>query len=355
MKYLLHLARVTEDADQVATRREDGLTIVFTLWLVVGLFLDGFAHENLLEEGESFITPWHAVFYAGFLATSVWVWTIAHRYRDRGSETLRVPRGYGAMVLGLIVFAIGGIGDGLWHTIWGVETGIDGLLSPTHLLLFGGLVLLVSTPLRASTNRSVPAFTGFAPLVSAGLSLALVGFFLNFAWGLGIHELTKTSYDPVTASGEPEVIAGVASTLVTTMVLFVFAVWLLARLHPPIGTFAGMFFAVALLVTLGFDEGWFGPPAAAVGGFVLDVGTRSIARTKRQPMMAAASATLALWATYFALLTVTGEVAWSHEIWLGAVVLNVMLAVVIAGAMQPRSDGGPGELEVDLHPAAAGN
>ena len=38
-------------------------------WFVGGLFLDGWAH-NHIPELESFFTPWHAVFYTGFLAVA---------------------------------------------------------------------------------------------------------------------------------------------------------------------------------------------------------------------------------------------------------------------------------------------
>ena len=37
-----------------------------------------------------------------------------------------------------------------WHTILGVETGLDALLSPTHLLLFIGMAAILTTPVRAA-------------------------------------------------------------------------------------------------------------------------------------------------------------------------------------------------------------
>ncbi len=53
------------EGDQ-ATRREHFVYVFFGLWLLAGLSLDGWAHRNR-PELESFFTPWHAVFYAGFI------------------------------------------------------------------------------------------------------------------------------------------------------------------------------------------------------------------------------------------------------------------------------------------------
>ncbi len=48
---------------------EELLTVLLATWLIIGLFLDGWAHDNV-PELESFLTPWHAVFYSGFVATA---------------------------------------------------------------------------------------------------------------------------------------------------------------------------------------------------------------------------------------------------------------------------------------------
>ena len=44
--------------------------VVLGTWVVGGLFLDGWAHVN--QPGlETFFSPWHGVFYLGFLVSSV--------------------------------------------------------------------------------------------------------------------------------------------------------------------------------------------------------------------------------------------------------------------------------------------
>lgn len=49
----------------------------------------------------------------------------------------------------------------LWHSRFGIEAGIEALLSPTHLVLALGGMLMVSGPLRAAgfrlTDRPLPS------------------------------------------------------------------------------------------------------------------------------------------------------------------------------------------------------
>src|SRR3712207_9367096 len=49
------------------------VTVAAATWLMVGLFVDGWAHNNLDTSLESFFTPWHALFYSGFTACAGWL------------------------------------------------------------------------------------------------------------------------------------------------------------------------------------------------------------------------------------------------------------------------------------------
>lgn len=64
----------------VTTARQDLVTTATGLWLVLGLFTDGWAHVNL-PGLESFFTPWHAVLYSGFGATAAWIALLGWRNR----------------------------------------------------------------------------------------------------------------------------------------------------------------------------------------------------------------------------------------------------------------------------------
>lgn len=314
--------------------------------MTVGLFLDGYFHQNLDSDGESFLTPWHGVFYAGFTASALWLAGMSRR-RAPGAVDWRLsflPAGYEGARLGLVVFALGGIGDAAWHGAFGVERGIDALLSPTHLLLFAGLVLILTAPLRAA--RAAPENRPGRWIVTGSVisATALVGFFLNFAWGLGIAAFTRVPYDPVSDAGETAVIAGVASMLVTTVVLFSAARVLLAAGPVPAGAVTVLFTVTALLVSVAFDEDAEGVVAAVLAGLVFDAAVR--ARTRPPQGSRAVEFGLAaavLWFGYLGLLQALDGIEWQAEIWLGAAVLCSLCAAALGALTSPARTYAPGD------------
>lgn len=325
-------ARPTQEAD--ATTREHLLTLLASFWLTIGLFLDGYAHEHLLDGDESFLTPWHLVFYSGFAAAAMVMWRLAERRRHAGQGLVdALPTGYRGAATGLGLFTVGGVGDAAWHTRFGVETGIHALLSPTHLLLFAGLVLMMTAPYRATRSTAAAADgsswrEAWPAVASVLLTTALVGFFLNFVWGLGTGALTRVAYDPVTEAGEDQLIAAVGSTLVTTLVLFGAALALLRGRRAPLGSCTLLFGFVALAVAAAFDEDPVGVLAAVVAGAVLD----ALLRTQLPLRTVFGTAAASLWLTYYLLVALDGPIAWHAEVWTGTVVLNGLAAVALVTA-----------------------
>lgn len=80
-----------------------------------------------------------------------------------------IPAGYGPSVVGLALMAAGGVGDMLWHILFGIEQALSAALSPTHLLLFFAGSLAFLGPVRAlaargggaSLGEELPALLGF--------------------------------------------------------------------------------------------------------------------------------------------------------------------------------------------------
>ena len=157
-----------------------GLSTIF----LGGLYLDGWAH-NHGKVDQSFFTPWHAFFYAGFALTAIRPASngrceLAPRLHAGGAA---LPPGYGLALLGSAIFAAGGVGDLIWHTLFGIEEDFEAFVSPTHLMLGAGLALMVSAPLRAAWHR--PGGRGWQQLGPALLSLCLLTaaftFFMMFS------------------------------------------------------------------------------------------------------------------------------------------------------------------------------
>ena len=166
--------------------RRDLVTELLGLWLVLAVFLDGWAHINL-PSLETFFTPWHAALYSGMLATAAWTAVVIWRNRTPGQPLLRtVPPGYRGTAVGVVLFAIAGGLDLLWHELLGIEVSLDALVSPTHLLLGFSLFLILGTAVRSaraaghcSRPRRNLAWTP-AALFAVVLMTGLGAFFLIY-------------------------------------------------------------------------------------------------------------------------------------------------------------------------------
>ncbi len=164
--------------------RYDWAMVALCAWLIGGLYLDGWAHSHK-SELETFFTPWHAVLYSGFAASAGFVFaTFLVNIRRGFAWQSALPPGYMLSLAGAVIFLVGGLGDMVWHIIFGVEEDVDALLSPTHLSLALGGTLILSGPLRSAWLRTDDG-GGRLRLLPGILSLAFLlctfTFFTQFA------------------------------------------------------------------------------------------------------------------------------------------------------------------------------
>lgn len=161
--------------------RYDAIVVATSLWMGAGLYWDGWAHGYRLPD--SFWTIWHAAFYSGFAACAVAILAPVVMAKPRvGSWREAVPAGYGYAVAGVLIFAVGGLFDMVWHTLFGIEFSTDALLSPSHLLLGTGAALIVSAPFVAAPRRARTDLAGQLPgVLSLTLLLGVFTFFTLFA------------------------------------------------------------------------------------------------------------------------------------------------------------------------------
>lgn len=340
--------------------RADAVTLALSFWLIIGLFVDGWAHNNLLEL-ETFFTPWHALFYSGFTACAAWIAYQVIRAQESGARGLAaVPVGYGLAVVGIVVFGIGGIGDFTWHTLFGIEQDIDILFSPTHLLLMVGMALIVTSPLRsamaARTGREVPRLRSFLPaLLSLALLTALVSLFFMY------FSIFTDIWSPVTSEanypgsfgdfGEDYfMVSGIGAALITNLILVAPVLFLLKRWQPPFGSVTLLFTVVAVMSTalMAFETAVTIVPAV-VGGLVADLLLRRLRPSPQRPAafrLAGALLPFAVFATYYAVLGLTTDgIVWELEMVPGLVVYNMLAGLVLAQLMLPSA--------ADPAPAAA--
>lgn len=318
-----------------ADRRHDVAGTVFSLWIVLGLFLDGWAHNA--GKPEDFWTPWHAVLYSGFAAAVLWFAAERSRRRRRGEGPDDDP----LVLLGFAAFAVAGVGDAVWHSIFGVEEDIAALLSPTHLALMLGGIVLISAPLRRLEDTTVEeGWRRSYPTVAAvTLTTAVVAFFLQFASPFHILH----SAERYAASGtEADHVLGVVGILLTNALLVAAVGWAAARRPLPIGAGTAVVGGIALLVAGlgGFDRIEL-VAAAVVGGLAFDLALR------RGMHLPAALLVLAavLWPAWFGIYHLRWGLGWPAEYGPGTVAFALLTAGgvgLLVGARPSPAPSGAG-------------
>ena len=326
--------------------RLDWLAALAAAWMVAGAWIDVWSHHG--DALESFFTPAHGVLYTGFLATAV-VLLLASLRRARGRLSVQPPHGYRVALVGVPLFLVGGLGDALWHTLFGIEQDLDALLSPTHLLLGFGSLLMASGPFAAAWARSretdadpsieVPA------LISLGLVVSVVVFFTSFAnpfslpvaAGEGLGALANLGVEGegevATTSALVEQALGVASILLLVTVLMAAVLLIALRWRVPRG-------GLALIVALGVGgsvlphQTLVFVPAVVLAGLLADLLARSARPAVDRQSALVLFAFLApaiLVGVYLAAIELTVGVAWPTALWSGSIVLAGGVGVGLAG------------------------
>ena len=319
--------------------------MVFGLWTIVGLFLDGWAHSH--QKPESFFSPWHGVLYSGFMAAALWAGWIAWRRRRPDRSLLQtMPPGHLVSLVGFVIFGIGAGGDLIWHEVFGIEENVEALLSPTHLLLLVGGAVALSAPLRTRL-RSPEVEVSRAEFLPALLSLTLLtavgAFFLSYlspfaTTAVGFSNATTHTHDlsHLTPSLAAELRENWAlgAIFVTTIVLLVPALLARRRWKTPPGTFVFLY-TVLLVAQAGLNgfEQW---PLIAIGPVVGAVVDISIGRGYPAWLLGGL-VPLAAWVTYFLVFELQNGVGWSPEMWAGVTLMTALVGGVI-GALTSSSD-----------------
>ena len=314
--------------------REEAIGILLAVWAVVGLFLDGWAHSE--QKPDSFFTPWHAVLYSGFSAAAGWsLFTIYRRSAPGVSWREAAPKGQLVTFAGFAIFGVGAAGDLLWHETFGIELGVEALLSPTHLLLMTGGLTALSAPLRTAWafQRVAPSFGSFLPaLMSLTLVTAVVRFFFLY---LSPFEVGEAVSFPATTTDIHDVSRltaplgaqlrerwALASFLVTSIILILPVLLVLKRWRPPAGAFT-LLFTIAILLETAVGE--FKQPLILLSGILAGAAADLLARKRVPAPVTGFAVPVILWVGYFAIVGTAYDLGWSPDLWLGITLMSGLL------------------------------
>lgn len=305
---------------------------------MVGISLDGWAH-NHIPSLETFFTPWHAVLYSGYLAVAAFLVFVLVRNHRRGYTWQQaLPEGYSLSLTGAGIFAVGGVLDLIWHVLFGIEKNVEALLSPTHLMLALGAVLMVSGPFRAAWRR-LPGDAEesrsnlFPMLFSLAYMLAIFTFFTQFA-----NPIANSYADQHTIEQLEDL--GIASILLQTALFMGFTLPTLRRWRLPLGAFtlisvlnsivaslmakSSLVIAVALLATL--------------TGLLIDLlymRLKPAVERKAALHLFAFVVPVVINGMYFLGLAAIKGIAWSVHLWVGSIVMAGIVGLMLSYVLVP--------------------
>jgi hypothetical protein len=333
--------------------RFDWAMVLLLTWFLSGVFLDGWAH-NHIPELESFFTPWHAVFYSGYAVVTGFLIVALLRHRRRGFPWRHaLPAGYELSLLGAMIFFAGGIGDMIWHELFGVEADVEALLSPTHLILALGGSLMMGGPFFAAWRRPEAEFpmarwkSLLPTLLSLTFLLSLWTFMTQFAHPL-VDPWAAIGFRPPAPTRHVAFLRqalGIASILLQTAVLMGPVLLTAMRWRLPYGSLALVFGLNALLMSFMHDQYRF-IPAAMAAGFAADALRHWLKPSALRPgalRWFAGGGAAIFYGLYFVTLLVTSGIVWSVHLWGGSIVLAGVVGWLLSYLMVPPFQGASAE------------
>src|SRR5258708_6289403 len=335
----------------VSTLRFDLVMGLLSMVFVSGVYLDGWAHAHGLVD-RTFFTPWHAVLYTGYLVNAlVLVVALVLNHAHGFAWKHAMPAGYEVSLLGVPLFAVAGIGDLVWHTLFGFEVNLETVLSPTHLLLAFSGILIMGGPLRATLRRpSIPlegSFSGtlvqgwktlLPMLLSLTALLSVFTFFTEFAHPFVITEAVITLYTVEQA-------LLLASILLQTGLLMGMSFLLIRRWRLPLGALTLIFTLNGSLMSV-LAEQYGLIPTMLLAGIVADLLLWLLKPAATRPAalrLFAFVVPFVLSLCYFLTLMLTDTVLfnWSIDLWLGSSVMAGMASRLLSYLLVPPE--GPAE------------
>ena len=236
--------------DEKVAVRDGELLILIVCTLVTTVGLAGDISRHLLDpaslaKGNDFLSGWHLVLYGGVFSVGLWLGLGAVR---RGPAYVRAAP---ATAIGFAILSFGGVFDAGWHKVFGTEAAVEALVSPPHLVVFAGLVFLLSSPIVILWKRPVRRL-GLVPSIAVAVSIVSVvlvtslftGFLTPLVAGLSLGG----SVEPVVGSSlDPYYqVRGLGIAIWTVSVVVAMATVVLVRFRPMYGTMAVSFALIGL-------------------------------------------------------------------------------------------------------------
>jgi hypothetical protein len=149
--------------------------------------------SHLLLKPETFFTPSHTIMYGGILLLSISALIAAcvlYKYKQIKHDPISLS--FKFLIIGSVLSIVSGPSDFVWHEVFGV----DGFLSPTHLMLITGMLInTIGTVLGLTRLNSLQKDRSFYIVNRMFLAIALIALWLNLISYVYIFSLPISSGD----------------------------------------------------------------------------------------------------------------------------------------------------------------
>ncbi len=269
------------------------------------------------------------------------LFTLVRNHQHGAPWVQALPAGYNLSLLGTGIFAIGGVGDMLWHQTFGIEKGVEALLSPTHLTLATGIALIVSGPFRAAwyrVERRAPAtWSQHGPMIlSLTFTFSLFTFMTMFSNPFN-HPWAGRGYQWRSTFLSQAI--GVDAVLLQTGLMMGLILLSLRRWQLPAGTLTFMLGLNSILMSVQEDEYhlWV-IPFAILGGLAADLLLWRLKPSPARPDTLRLFAFLmptAVYLLYFLGTELAKGLAWSIHMWMGTAALAGIVGLLLSYLVVP--------------------
>jgi hypothetical protein len=149
--------------------------------------------SHLLLKPETFFTPSHTIMYGGILLLSISALIAAcvlYKYKQIKHDPISLS--FKFLIIGSVLSIVSGPSDFVWHEVFGV----DGFLSPTHLMLITGMLInTIGTVLGLTRLNSLQKDRSFYIVNRMFLVIVLIALWLNLISYVYIFSLPISSGD----------------------------------------------------------------------------------------------------------------------------------------------------------------
>lgn len=326
------------DPDDRPDISDGELAVFIVLALVTTIGLAGDIARHLTHPGSlnnDFLSGWHLVLYGGVTAVGIWL----------GVGAIRRGPGYLAAAwtatTGFLLLGVGGFTDAAWHRAFGTERALEALVSPPHLVVFAGLMFLLTTPivvLWARPARRLGALASLAVMVSLVSSVQVTSLFTGFLTPLAGGLSLQIGYvEPIVGESilDYDQVRGLGTAAWTTAVVVAAFTVVLVRFRLLPGTVLVAFTLIASpAVAISGDDILPVVAGFAVAGLVAELLVQFLGRPtlhRGAASIVGAAIGASLWACTFAALAADDRLGWNQSLWGGTVILCGMIGAAVAG------------------------